>query len=350
LINVLIIEDSPSAAQLLTHIFSSDNEMNVVGTAENGADGIRLVDKLRPDVISMDINMPIMDGFETTRRIMSSHPTPIVVVSSMYDDDAVALSFKAIDAGALNIINKPSVTSGEGQSRVAQDMLNMFKAMAGVKVIKRTYSKPAPDVNVSPVVVRGAPKIKIVCIGASTGGPAVIQEILAGLPADFRIPIVIVQHITPGFGAGFAKWLENTTGKTVHIAGHGELPLPGHIYLAPNELHLELSLDGRLIHTSNQCCNGVCPSVSRLFSSAIKAFGQNALGILLSGMGKDGAEELKLMRDAGAITIAQDKASSVVFGMAGEAVRLGGATHILPPHSIVSMICQLANSPESIRS
>ena len=349
MIRVLIVDDSPSAAQFLAHIISSDTEMEVAGIAGNGADGLRMAEKLRPDIISMDINMPIMDGFETTHRIMSSCPMPIVIVSSLYDKASVALSFKAMEAGALNIINKPSATSEESQNRGVQELLLMLKAMAGVRVIKRTTDKTAPTGTEFPVINTVPPQIKIVCIGASTGGPPVIQEILAGLPANIPVPILVVQHITPGFGAGFTEWLNNTTGLPVQMAAQGELPLPGHVYIAPDNLHLELSPDGRLNHTSDPPCNGVRPSISKLFHSTISAFRQNALGILLTGMGRDGAKELKLMRDSGAITIAQDQASSVVFGMPGEAVRLGGATHILPAHSIAKMIECLVNQTQSNR-
>lgn len=347
MIRVLIVDDSPSATQYLSHIISSDPEMEIAGIAENGADGLRMAEKLRPDVISMDINMPIMDGFETTRRIMSSCPMPIVIVSSIYDEGSVALAFKAIEAGALNIIHKPSVGHGADQISGARELQQTLKAMAGVKVVRRTADKITPPGPERPAARSTPPQIRAICMGASTGGPPVIQEILAGLPAGIPAPILVVQHITPGFGAGFVTWLNNTTAMPVHMASQGELPLPGHVYIAPDNMHLELAADGRLIQTSHELCNGVRPSVSRLFRSAIPVFGQNVLGILLTGMGRDGAEELKHMRDAGAITIAQDQASSVVFGMPGEAVKLRGATHILPAHSIAAMIISLLNPLQS---
>ncbi len=341
MIRVLIVDDSPSAAEFLSNVISSDPEMEIIGVAANGAEGLKMAERLRPDVISMDINMPVMDGFETTRRIMSSCPIPIVIVSSIYNADSVVLAFKAIEAGALDIINKPSASSGSGENRGVRDLLLTLKAMAGVKVIRRSADKIAPLAAERPAIAVTQSQIKLVCIGASTGGPPVIQEILASLPADFPAPILIVQHITPGFSAGFATWLDNTTSLSVHMASPGELPLPGHVYIASDNLHLELLPDGRLNLTSHPVCNGVRPSVSRLFHSAMAVFRNSALGIILSGMGKDGAEELKLMRDAGAVTIAQDQASSVVFGMPGEAVKLGGATYVLPAYSIAAMIKNL---------
>jgi len=186
----------------------------------------------------------------------------------------------------------------------------------------------------------------MIAIGASTGGPPVLQTILAGLPKDLSVPVTIVQHITHGFTAGFASWLAETTGFPVRIPDHGEFCMPGTVYVAPDDVHLAVDAGGRILLSDDPPDNLLRPSIMRLFRSTAQAFREKAVGVLLTGMGRDGAEGLKMMRDAGAVTIAQDEDSSVVFGMNGEAVKLGAAQHILPPEGIVRMLTLLAAPKE----
>jgi two-component system, chemotaxis family, protein-glutamate methylesterase/glutaminase len=347
MIKVLIVDDSPSAAEYIASIFMSDPEFHVVGTAGGGAAGMRMVEKLKPDIVSMDFNMPDMDGFEATRRIMSTFPTPIVIVSSLYDKYGVAMSFKFLEAGALFILPKPPpITSPEFLARKLELLLT-FKAMAGVKVIRRTAVKktvrpdPPPAMGPGVMPVSASHKIGLIAIGASTGGPQVIYDILSRLPSTIHVPIVIVQHITPGFTEGLAGWLNQATGFPVSIAVNNDVLKGGRVYIAPQGVHLDVGRDGRILLAGGDPEHGVCPSISRFFRSVAASHGSSAIGVILTGMGSDGAAELKLMRDAGAVTIAQDRESSIVHGMPGEAIRLGGAALILPPPAIAAMISSI---------
>lgn len=353
MITVLIVDDSPSATEYLAGIFAMDPEFRVIGTAENAAAGIRMAERLKPDIISMDFTMPDMDGFEATRRIMTAIPTPIVIVSDLYDRHSVSMSFRALEAGALSILPKPpSMVSQEFPGR-KHELLQTFKAMAGVKVIRRSARIMPPSSSGPAAVIRPSPKLStvprdigLIAIGASTGGPQALQEILGRLPAKFPVPIVIVQHITPGFTEGLASWLDQTIPLPVSVAVCDEAVQPGHVYLAPHGEHLEITRDGRLLLTCGQPEHGVRPSISRFFRSVAGSYGASAIGVILTGMGRDGAAELGLMREAGAVTIAQDRESSIVHGMPGEAIRLGAASLVLPAHAIAAMIHSIIQRSE----
>lgn len=342
MIKVLIVDDSPSAAAYIAGIFTSDPDFAVVGTADCGTKAIRLVEQLKPDIISMDFNMPDMDGFEVTRRLMASMPTPIVIVSALYDSRTVEMTFQALEAGALAILAKPPARTSQSFPLRSYELLMTFKAMAGVKVARRLAKPALPSAERTASPPPAAPvEIRLIAIGASTGGPQVVHEILSHLSPAIRVPIVIVQHISPGFEAGFAAWLDHSTGLPVAVAASGEQLKDGHVYIAPTGYHLELSREGLVILVRGPLEHGVCPSVSRFFRSVARSYGKAAIGVILTGMGTDGAAELKLMREAGAVTIAQDKETSVVHGMPGEAIRLGGAVHILAVNAIAAKISAL---------
>ena len=344
MIRVLIVEDSPVEQRLLTHILSADPQLQVVGMATDGEEALEAVGRLRPDVVSMDIHMPRLNGFDTTRRIMEVSPVPIVIVSGSISFSDVDKTFRAMEAGALAAVRKPR---GIGHPRHGDDALELIrtiKMMAEVRVVKRwprsrqalsTEPVPAPKAGPAPA------EIRMVAIGASTGGPTVLQTILSALSPDFPAPILVVQHMATGFMEGFVAWLNATTGFPTHIARHGEPPAPGHAYFAPDGVHLRVGSDRRLILSGDEPENGLRPSVARLFRSVEETFGRHALGVLLTGMGKDGAQELRLMRNSGAVTVAQDQESSVVFGMPGEAVSLGAAKFVLPPERIAELLVQL---------
>jgi len=238
--------------------------------------------------------------------------------------------------------------------QMAAELRLTVKLMSEVKVVKRwarTGSTPIA-VAASPVAEVRPSLEKVTCIGigASTGGPPVLRTILAGLPKDFPVPILIVQHIAHGFLPGLVDWLIQTTGLRIHIAAPGIIPLAGHVYFAPDDLNLSLSVSGQIVLTGVESEKYLLSTVSFLFRSLAKVCGSRAVGVLLTGMGKDGAVELKLMRDKGAITIAQDRESSVVHGMPGEAIALGGATHVLPAANIADALLTLvgrSNGKES---
>ena len=337
-INALVVDDSKVAQLLLTHILEADPQIQVIGAAGDGQGALDFLSAHTPDVILMDIQMPGMDGLEAARRIMETRPVPIVICTATANAEQVATTFRAIEAGALACVEKPVGRGHPGFERMAAQLRETVKVMSEVKVVRRwarTRIAAAPAPRPRPVAVRRArAEVAVVGIGASTGGPQVLHEILARLPTAFAAPILVVQHIAPGFLPGFADWLHHATGCPVHIATPGVYPAPGHVYLAPDDFHMGLSAGGGILLSKEEPQNHVRPAISYLFQSLANVCGPAAVGVLLTGMGKDGAAELKLMRDRGAITIAQDGESSVVNGMPGEAVRLGAATHVLPPGQI----------------
>lgn len=345
MIRVVIVDDSLVIRNYLQFILSSDKEIEVVGTAANGKAGVELVKKCRPDVVTMDINMPEMDGFTATREIMGTNPTPIVICSGSYNKSEVGKAFKAIEAGAVSIIEKPRGITNPAHSVMAKALIDVVKQAAHAKVYRRQKT-----IQHIPLKVEKSPKkpilkqtIRHIAIGSSTGGPLVLQEILNALPANFSLPILIVQHIATGFTEGMVSWLASSAKIKVELAKNGEYPRAGVAYFAPDDMHLTLTRGGviQLLHSPKE--HSVRPSVSVMFRSFADHHAQSTLAILLTGMGKDGSTELKLLKDAGAVTIAQDKESSVVFGMPGEAVKLGGATHILNPKEIIAHINLLNN-------
>jgi two-component system chemotaxis response regulator CheB len=350
MIRVLVVDDTPVAREFLVYALSSDPEIQVVGTASNGEEALEAVALSLPDVITMDVHMPKLNGLDATRRIMETHPTPIVVVSGSSNRGEAPLAFTALEAGALAVVEPPPGNGHPDQETMVAHLIRTVKLMSEVRVVRRWARRLANasqgQVPGSPPIrtdVHPSPTVELIAIGASTGGPPVLQKLLSTLPADLPVPLLIVQHISPGFGERLAEWLRQTSRLPIHIASHGERTLPGHVYLAQDGLHMGVGSDGRLSLTEDPPENGHRPSVSYLFRSVAKSFGERSLGVLLTGMGKDGAEELKLMKDLGAFTLAQDKESSVVHGMPGEAIQLGGATFVLAPDHIAATLARLAN-------
>ena len=345
MIKVLIVEDSPVIRELLTFILSSDPAIRVIGTVGNGEEAVQAVREKKPDIVTMDIIMPKMDGYEATRIIMETTPTPIVIVSASWNPNEVRKTFRAMEAGALAVIGKPAGLDHPKSKDLAKELIRTVKLMSEVKVVRRIprkkYRKAVPAELADGAPAPLATNLKVVAIGASTGGPQAIETILAGLPKDFPAPLLIVQHIAAGFVQGFSDWLANATGLPVKVAYHGEYPLPGHVYVAPENLHMGVDPQGRILLSTNEPENSLRPSVSSLFRSVAEVVGKNAVGVLLTGMGKDGALGLKTMREKGALTIAQDRESSVVFGMPGEAVALDAAAYVLPPLKIAEFLSGL---------
>lgn len=347
MIRVLVVEDSPVVREFLVHVLSSDPAIEVIATASNGEEALNAVKEIKPDLITMDIHMPKMNGLEATRRIMETHPTPIVIVSGSSNAREVATTFHAMEAGAVAFADRPKGIGHPDHEATAKELVQTVKLMAEIKVVRR-WARLRRDAVVTavrpPVEVRPAPaEINMVAMGASTGGPLVLQMILSGLPRDNSVPVLIVQHMAAGFIQGFVDWLAPTSALPIHVAKPGEQIRPGHAYVAPDGFQMKVEMGGRLSLTEDEPENGHRPSVGYLFRSVARIYGPKAVGVLLTGMGKDGAEGLKEIKDQGAVTIAQDEDSSVVHGMPGEAIRLEAATYVLPPSRIAAALANLVN-------
>lgn len=352
-IKVLVAEDSAVVRTFLVHLLESDPQIRVVGAVADGQAAVDFVQKHKPDIVLMDIHMPRLDGFEATRRIMETQAVPIVICSATARARDVVIAFQAMEAGAIACIEKPLGREHRDFEVLAAHLLETVKLMSEVRVVRRTgHSRSAPLAKAVPapaVEWKSAPApIRLVGIGASTGGPPVLQTILAGLPKDFPAPLLIVQHIAHGFLAGMVEWLNQTTSLQIHIASYGTSPLPGHVYLAPDDFHMGIGAGGNIILNREAPENHLRPSVAFLFRTLADVYGPNALGVLLTGMGRDGAEELKAMKDKGAVTIAQDQQSSAVHGMPGVAIALGGATHVLAADKIADALVALVKPENAI--
>ena len=343
MIRTLIVEDSSVELELLVHLLRSDPGIEVIGVATDGEKALEAVQRLKPDVITMDIHMPRMNGYETTRRIMESHPVPIVIVSGSFVANDMEKTFHAVEAGALAIVRKPCGPGHPGFATDAEELIRTVKTMSEVRVVRRWPKRTTTAVSAPQVLAVPAPKqtINVVAIGASTGGPTALQELFCALPGSFSVPIMAVQHMTRGFMEGFTRWLAQSSGLPVHVASAGELLLPGHIYFAPEDKHMLVGKDFRIHLSDASPENGLRPAVSVLFRSVAEAFGANAAAVLLTGMGRDGAQELKQLHQCGAVTLIQDRETSVVYGMPGEALLLGAADHVLPPAKIAAALAHL---------
>jgi two-component system chemotaxis response regulator CheB len=348
LIKVLVVEDSPVVREFLVHILGADPDIRVIGTAHDGEQALEAIARKQPDVITMDVHMPKMNGLDATRRIMETCPTPIIVVSGSIDPAEVATTFEAMEAGALAVLRRPAGIGHPDHEATARELVQTVKLMSEVKVVRR-WSRARRDSIARPAqprLERAPGSCRIVALGASTGGPPVLQTILSQLPKDFPAPVLVVQHMAAGFVRGLIEWLGHSSRLPIHLAAHGEQMLPGHVYVAADELQMKVERGGRIVLTREPPENGLRPSVSFLFRSVAEVYGGDAVAGLLTGMGRDGADELKLLRDKGAVTFAQDKVSSVVHGMPGEAIKLDAATLVLAPEKIAGVLAQLARNAQ----
>ncbi|MGC8781187.1 MAG: chemotaxis-specific protein-glutamate methyltransferase CheB [Anaerolineae bacterium] len=328
MIRVLIVEDSPTLRMLLKTVLESDPEIAVIGMATSGEEGVRQALALKPDLITMDVHLPGMDGFTATRRIMEQQPTPIVIVSSSVDHHEVMTTFNAIQAGALDVLRKPTSIDHPDFAALRERLITTVKLMAEVKVIRR-YRSPMAARGAGERPQAGRP-YSLVAIGASTGGPAALNAILKELPAGFPLPVLVVQHMTAGFTAGLVSWLQLESRLTVKVAEDGENLRPGTVYVAPDDTHLVVAARGVVGLSKAPPVSHVRPSATVLFESVARVYGGDAIGVLLTGMGDDGAVGLRAMRERGALTIVQDEATSAVYGMPKAAVELGAAGQVLP--------------------
>jgi two-component system, chemotaxis family, protein-glutamate methylesterase/glutaminase len=322
---------------------------------ESGEEALRLLRRVAPDVISLDIRLPGMNGLEVTQRIMAERPTPIVVVSASVEAEGLKISMNALRAGALSVVEKPVGLNHADYQRLARSLCTQLAIMSQVKVVRQRIdrglqfprssespSKLSQKVPARPAVTARSPSsvFRILGVAASTGGPGALQTLLNGLGPTFPLPIVIVQHIADGFMDGFISWLAGVVPFAVTVAKPGATPDPGHVYVAPSNRHLRIEL-GRLTLDDSQPISGQRPSGTILFQSLAQELGPAALAVLLTGMGDDGAAGLKDIYDAGGYTIAEDESTAVVYGMPRAAMQLSAVRESLPLEQIGARLNQL---------
>jgi len=340
-LRVLVVEDSVTVRARLSEVLRADPEIEVVGEAEDGKQAIELCQSLRPDVVTLDMMLPIMSGLAATEYIMAHCPTPILIVSSSTNRGELFRTYDALAAGALDVLEKPrgdeTDDGWEQRLRAAVNLVSRIKVITHPRARLRELGSVA---RVSPSQVGRAPgrERRAVGLGASTGGPGAVVEVLRALPAPFPLPVFLVIHIGEPFGTAFADWLDGQTAHRVGYASDGEpIPSGGRVVMAPPDRHLVVR-GGRLWLTSEPERHACRPSVDVLFESLAREYGAGVTAALLTGMGRDGAAGLLAIRRSGGATIAQDEATSVVYGMPREAVLVGAAARILALSDIGSAI------------
>jgi len=344
-IRVLVVEDSLTVRKYLVDCLQSDPEIEVIAEAEDGKQAIELCERLRPDVITLDMMLPVLTGLSVTEYVMAYCPTPILIVSASTNRGELFRTYDALAAGALDVLEKP--VNGEGGPEWERKLITTVKLVSRVKVITHVRARlGGPGTAASRRLLRSSPLAPhhYVAIGASTGGPQTLATILRALPATYPLPILLVIHISPTFGDAFADWLNEHSAIPVSTAVHNQ-PLPPvgspRVILAPPDQHLVIRKH-RLILTRDREVHSCRPSVDVLFQSVAEEMGPFATGLLLTGMGRDGARGLLAIRNAGGQTIAQDEATSVIFGMPREAIQLGAAGRVLPLEEIAPALIALA--------
>ncbi|RZM81794.1 chemotaxis-specific protein-glutamate methyltransferase CheB [Leptolyngbya iicbica] len=345
-IRLLLVEDSPVALAILQRLLRDHPAIEIVGIAANGVEALQLIPQVDPQIICTDLHMPKMDGLTLTREVMARFPRPILVVSASVQDEDTQNVFRLLEAGALDIFPKPRTGLAAEYEKVQQELINKIRVLSGVSVFTQHRREvrptplppppPASAIAASHQLDIRAPRV--LAIGASTGGPQALQTILQALPKQFPVPILCVQHISSGFLQGLIDWLNLKSALHIKIAVAGEMPAPGTVYFPPERHHMQIDRYGRFELTQSPPVAGHCPSVTVLLESVAAYYRRSAVGIVLTGMGRDGAEGLHAIALAGGTTIAQDEATCVVFGMPKEAIALNAAQHILPIDNIAPFL------------
>lgn len=355
-IRVLVVDDSALMRKLLMELLNSDPEIEVVGTAMDAYAAREKIKKLKPDVLTLDVEMPKMDGLSFLSNLMRLHPMPVVMVSSLTEKGA-DVTMQALDLGAVDFVSKPKIDLAHTLNDCAVEITSKVKTAATACVNALLHHASNPDVHYTrrdtivetkPISVgsKFRPSDKVIAIGASTGGTEAIKEVLIRMRPDSP-GIVVAQHIPPVFSRSFAARMDRCSRLTVCEASDGQTIIPGHVFVAPGDQHLLVVRDGaryRCKLFDGPPVNRHKPSVDVLFNSVAEHVGNNAIGAILTGMGRDGAKGLKQMRDAGAATVAQDEQSSVIWGMPHAAIELGGADQVLALTSIAAKITELTNA------
>jgi two-component system chemotaxis response regulator CheB len=332
MIRVLLVDDSPSVRAVLKRFFSRTSDIQVVGEAEDGALALRAVLDYQPDLIVMDLQMPMMDGYSAIEQIMALRPTPIVVLSSRATRNQMQTAFEAIRRGALEVLPKPEDTAS--WHHLAESLPETVRAIVEAQAVPRPRRK-RPTAAEQAALAAAPQELRWVAVGASTGGPAAVRELLVEMPANAPVGFLVVQHIASGFELGFSDWLNNQLPFDVRLAKEGEVLRKGAVRLAPGGSHLRLEPGGVLrLDTVSPARRGHRPSVDDMFFSCAESCPREVAGVIMTGMGADGVEGLLALRKAGGLTMAQDEASSVIFGMPRVALEKGAADISLPPKDL----------------
>ena len=332
----LIVDDSDFIRGTLRSILDADPSIDVVGTATNGEEGLEKTLALKPNVVTMDLEMPVMSGFEAVERIMREGPTPIIVVSSMSRDSII----RTLDAGAMDF-----VSLSQGVEGIAEDLVKKVKIASRVRVLKRikTRRELKPE-----IIEETGCGFKIIAVGVSTGGPQALKAFFSGIPADFPAGILVVQHMSPGFIEGMVEWLRSYSSADIRVPGQWDVLERGMAFVAPDSRHMEILADGEIRLSSDGSNNSLhVPSIDIMMKSVAAAYGKDAVGVLMTGMGKDGVEGMRAIRQAGGVTIAQDEESSVIFGMNRVAIEEGIVDRVVPLEEISTDIIRAARRGSS---
>lgn len=340
-VRVLIVDDSPLCRDLLARLLSADERLQVVGLAVDGEDALRQVHALRPDLVTMDLRMPVLDGIGATQRIMDERPTPILVLTGHPFQAGRDVTFDAIRAGALDLMVKPDLGDPAALEQLRGDLSRLIRFLARIEV-QRHVPLAAPGGDWEEPVTLVPRDLGVVAIAASAGGPGAVHRVLSGLPGDFPAGVVVVQHLADGFDAEFAQWLDSEVELEVRLARHDDEVLPGRVLVAPSGAHLRLMGGGTCKLIPSAPLGGYRPSADVMLSSAARVHREAACGLILSGMGEDGVAGLAEIRQQGGLTLGQDEGSCVVFGMPGAAAREGLLDALLPLDEIAPALVRCA--------
>ena len=349
MIRVLLVDDSLIALHILQNLLSRVEDIQVIGAVTSAKEALELLPSLNPDVVCTDLHMPLMNGLELTQQIMATYPLPILVVSVSVQPSSPNV-FHLLEAGAIDVFQKPRDILSINQDKLAQQLASKIRIVAGVHVFRRASIVANTPLPIQIPTLKPNVSPRIVTIGASTGGPQALRTILSALPKSFPIPLICVQHIGADFLPELIRWLSEESPLPVLEAKHGELPHSGVVYFAPSDAHLEFDKAGHFSLSQIPPCDGHRPSATVLMRSAAYHYGASTIGVLLSGMGHDGASGLVEIASVGGVTIAQNEESSVVYGMPQAAVALGVVQHELPLIKIAPTLAVLTHNSYSTKS
>ncbi|AGW14951.1 protein-glutamate methylesterase/protein-glutamine glutaminase [Megalodesulfovibrio gigas] len=356
-VKVLIADDSALMRREIKKIMESSGEIEVIGVAKDGREAVDKAKELEPDVVALDINMPVMDGLTALQYIMMESPRPVVMISSLTREGALT-TYEALELGAVDFVAKPGGTISKNMDQIAAEIIFKIRAAASVNIGRagrrkkaQPQARPRPTPARTPrVTTPASPANKIVVIGLSTGGPKSIMDVLPQLPADFGVPVIVIQHMPGSFTTSFAQRLNSNCAFPFKEAQRADIIEPNHGYLAPGDVHMTLAPRGAgkpgfMVRLSEQPAETLHkPSVDVTMESVLECYGGNIIAVLMTGMGNDGARAMAAIRKAGGRTIAESEETAVVFGMPAEAIRLGGAEFVLPVQAIASKIISLVTS------